>query len=190
MLAEEERQTLALRFLHGVLGVVQHAQQQLGAAGIVVSPDPGVLALAVDYNLTPLLEDLTLPPASDYGLRITDYAEPGLNAALEQATAFAIRQGASAVLVLPADLPLLTLAEVDRLWRDSQQLYSARAMVIAPDSRVKGPTCCWCGRPVSCVISLDRAALIATASRPASLEWPGTSTADAARAGRGPSLRH
>ena len=37
VLAEEERQTLALRFLHGVLGVVQHAQQQLGAAGIVVT---------------------------------------------------------------------------------------------------------------------------------------------------------
>ena len=46
VLAEEERQALALRFLHGVLGVVQQAQQQLGAAGIVVSPDPGVLALA------------------------------------------------------------------------------------------------------------------------------------------------
>lgn len=138
VLAEAERQTLALRFLHGVLGVVQHAQQQLGAAGIVVSPDLSVLALAVDYNLTPLLEDLTLPPASDDRLRITDYAERTLNTALEQATAFAIRQGASAVLILPADLPLLTLTDVERLWRDSQQLYSAQAMVIAPDSRQQG----------------------------------------------------
>ena len=39
---------------------------------------------------------------------------------------------------MPADLPLLTLADVERLWRDSQQLYSARAMVIAPDSRGEG----------------------------------------------------
>ena len=138
VLAEEERQALALRFLHGVLGVVHQAQQQLGVAGIVVSPDHGVLALASTYNLTPLQEDSALPPASDYGLRVTGYAEPLLNAALEQATTFAIRQGASAVLILPADLPLLTLAEVERLWRDSQQLYSARAMVIAPDSREQG----------------------------------------------------
>ena len=138
VLAEEERQALALRLLHGVLGVVQQAQQQFGAAGIVVSPDPAVLALAVDYSLTPLSRRPHLPPASDYGLRVTDYAEPGLNAALEQATTFAIRQGASAVLILPADLPLLTLADVERLWRDSQQLYSARAMVIAPDSRGQG----------------------------------------------------
>ena len=138
VLAEEERHALALRLLHGVLGVVQQAQEQFGVAGIVVSPDPGVLALAVHYSLIPLLEDPILPPASDYELRITDYAERTLNAALEQATTFAIRQGASAVLVLPADLPLLTLADVERLWRDSQQLYSARAMVIAPDSRGQG----------------------------------------------------
>ncbi len=135
-LTDAERQALALRLLHGVLGVVQQAQAQLGASGIVVSPDPAVLALAATYTLLPLLET-GLPP-SGYELRLTPYADPPLNAALEQATRFAASQGASAVLVLPADLPLLTLADVERLWRDSQQLYSARAMVIAPDSRGQG----------------------------------------------------
>ncbi len=102
--------------------MAQQAQQQLGAAAIVVSPDPAVLALAATYNLTPLPEDPA--PLSGYGLRVTGYGEPTLNAALEQATAHALQHNASAVLILPADLPLLTLADVQRLWRASQQLYA------------------------------------------------------------------
>lgn len=136
VLAEQERQALALRLLRGVLTVAQQAQQQFGAAAIVVSPDPAVLALAATYNLTPLQEDPALP--SGYGLRVTSYGEPTLNAALEQATAHARARGASAVLVLPADLPLLTLADVARLWRASQQLYAGAAMVIAPDGQEQG----------------------------------------------------
>jgi 2-phospho-L-lactate guanylyltransferase len=136
VLAEPERQALALRLLRGVLAVAQQAQQQLDAGAVVISPDPAVLNLAVTYDLTPLPED----PASlsDYSLRITDHAEPTLNAALEQATAWAAAHGASAVLILPADLPLVTLADIERLWRASQQLYSASAMVIAPDGHGQG----------------------------------------------------
>jgi 2-phospho-L-lactate guanylyltransferase len=136
VLAEGERQALALRLLGGVLAVAQQAQQQLGAASVVVSPDPAVLALAADYSLTPLHEDPA--PPSGYESRVTDCPEPALNAALEQATAFAASRHASAVLILPADLPLLTLADVARLWRASQQLYSDRAMVIAPDGQEQG----------------------------------------------------
>lgn len=136
VLAEDERQALALRLLRNVLGVVQQAQQRLGAAGVVVTPDPAVLDLAAAYDLTPLPEDPT--SLSGYELRITDCAETTLNAALEQATAWAVDRGASAVLILPADLPLLALADVEELWRASQQLYAARAMVIAPDDREQG----------------------------------------------------
>ncbi|MEI2689938.1 MAG: 2-phospho-L-lactate guanylyltransferase [Anaerolineae bacterium] len=136
VLAGQERQALALRLLHGVLAVAQQAQQQLGAAGIVVSPDPALLALAATYTLTPLLENPA--PLSGYELRVTGYGEPTLNAALTQATAFAASRRASAVLILPADLPLLTLDDVARLWRASQQLYADRAMVIAPDSQGQG----------------------------------------------------
>lgn len=136
VLAGQERQALALRLLRGVLAVAQQAQQQLGATAIVVSPDPAVLALAPTYNLTPLLEDPA--PPSGYESRVTSYGEPTLNAALEQATIYARSRGASAVLTLPADLPLLTLADVQRLWRASQQLYADRAMVIAPDSQEQG----------------------------------------------------
>jgi 2-phospho-L-lactate guanylyltransferase len=136
VLAGQERAALALRLLHGVLHVAQQAQQQMGASAIVVSPDPTVLALAITYDLTPLPEDPA--PPSGYGLRVTDHAEATLNAALEQATAHACSRGASAVLILPADLPLLTLADVARLWQASQQLYADRAIVIAPDGQAQG----------------------------------------------------
>ncbi|HSN73840.1 MAG TPA: 2-phospho-L-lactate guanylyltransferase [Anaerolineae bacterium] len=134
VLAERERRALALRLLRGVLSVVRQAQEQLGATSVVVSPDPAVLALAAAYGLTPLPEDL----ASDYELRVTSYGEAALNAALEQATAHALTHGASAVLILPADLPLVTLADVERLWRASRQFHSAAAMVIAPDGQGQG----------------------------------------------------
>ncbi len=136
VLAGQERQALSLRLLRGVLAVAQQAGQQLGAAAIVVSPDPAVLALAATYDLNPLVEDST--PPSDHGLRVTSYGEASLNAALEQATAYAKSRGATAVLILPADLPLLTLPDVARLWRVSQQLYAGAAMVIAPDSQEQG----------------------------------------------------
>ncbi len=136
VLAGQERQALALRLLRGVLAVAQQAQQTLGAAVVVVSPDPAILDLAATHNLTPLLEDSALP--SGYELRVTNYGEASLNAALEQATAHARAHGASAVLILPADLPLLTVGDVARLWRASQQLYADRAMVIAPDSQGQG----------------------------------------------------
>jgi 2-phospho-L-lactate guanylyltransferase len=135
VLAGRERQALALRLLRGVLHVAQQAQQQLGAAAVVVSPDPAVLALAASYGLVPLLEAPFPSPVTDCRLPIT---EPVLNAALHQATDFAASRGASAVLILPADLPLLTLADVTRLWRASQQLYAGAAMVIAPDGQEQG----------------------------------------------------
>jgi len=143
VLAAQERQALTLRLLRGVLQVAQQAQEQLGAAAIVVSPDPVVLALAAAYSLTPLPEE-PAPPGGDesratkHAPHFTFHAEPALNTALHQATEFAASRGASAVLILPADLPLLTLADVMRLWRASQELYADRAMVIAPDSLEQG----------------------------------------------------
>ncbi|MFZ2487416.1 MAG: 2-phospho-L-lactate guanylyltransferase [Anaerolineae bacterium] len=133
VLPESERQTVTLRMLHSVLQVVQTAQQRIDAVGMVVSPDPIILNLAASYGLTPLAD-------APLSAGMTEAASPDalLNAALEQATAYAQSLGASAVLILPADLPLLTLADVTRLWRTSQQLYSARAMVIAPDNHEQG----------------------------------------------------
>lgn len=131
VLEAEERQALALRLLRGVLAVVQEAQDLLPARGIVISADSQVLELAAGHGLVALPEqtgDISrdAPP------------EAALNAALEQAAAWSTDQGAAAILILPADLPLLTLTEIESLWQTSQQLYSARAMVIAPDGRGEG----------------------------------------------------
>ena len=131
VLVEEERLALAWRLLRHVLAVVQDAQEALGARGAVISADPAALAAANTFGLASLVEEVAAeqPVAS---------AEVPLNAALQQAARWASGQKAGALLILPADLPLVTLADVRALWQASQQLYSARAMVIAPDNHSAG----------------------------------------------------
>lgn len=53
----------------------------------------------------------------------------GLNPALEQARQYILSQGAEALLVLPADLPLITVADIHALWRLGE---AQRGVVIAP----------------------------------------------------------
>ena len=131
VLAEEERLALTWSLLCHVLAVVQEAQKSLGARGAVVSADQAALDAARQFGLTPIIEE-TLAEDSPSGPEAT------LNAALTQATTWASGQNASALLVLPADLPFVTPVDIQALWRASQQLYSARAMVIAPDSHNAG----------------------------------------------------
>lgn len=138
VLAESERRGLTLSLLRNVLAAVQEAQVRLSARCVVVSPDSDALALAVAHGLTPLPEKTIRWPVSREGTDGAEGAEVTLNAALEQATDHAGGQGASAVLILPADLPLLTADEIAQVWQASQQLYSARAMVIAPDRYDEG----------------------------------------------------
>ena len=83
-----------------------------GCAGVVVvSRDPAVLAQAAAAGAQPLLE-----------------MENDLNAALEQARRWTIDAGAEAVLVLPADLPLLTVADLTQL----TAVAPTAGLVIAP----------------------------------------------------------
>ncbi len=140
VLPEAARRSLALALLGTVLDVVRQAQAHLPAFGVVVSADPQVLELARVYGLRTLLEvDKTARgPENNPEPALDQDGDHSLNRALDQATAWAAAQGAAAVLILPADLPLLTLAEVRGLWEASQQLYASRAMVIAPDGREEG----------------------------------------------------
>ncbi len=62
-------------------------------------------------------------------------SESGLNAALSQARAWASAHGAQAVLVLPADLPLLTPADIAAMLGLGRE---PRSVVIAPDMRGEG----------------------------------------------------
>lgn len=131
VLPEKERLALAWSLLRHVLAVVQQAKAMLPARGAVISADPAVLDAAREFGLTPLVEEALMEgvPAG---------SEATLNAALTQAARWASSQSASALLILPADLPFVTPLDIKTLWRASQQLYSARAMVIAPDSHNAG----------------------------------------------------
>ena len=62
-------------------------------------------------------------------------SESGLNAALNQAREWAVSHGAQAILVLPADLPLLTPNDITAML---DLLREPRSVVIAPDVRGEG----------------------------------------------------
>jgi 2-phospho-L-lactate guanylyltransferase len=89
LLTAEERSELARRLLGRTLLLAQ--QSALFARLLVVSRDPQVWALAQAAGAD------SLPEAGDT-----------LNEALLQGASHACRQGADSVLILPADLPLLT----------------------------------------------------------------------------------
>jgi 2-phospho-L-lactate guanylyltransferase len=62
-------------------------------------------------------------------------SESGLNAALNQAREWALTHGAQTVIILPADLPLLTSTDVIAMLELARE---PRAVVIAPDARGGG----------------------------------------------------
>jgi 2-phospho-L-lactate guanylyltransferase len=74
------------------------AQSHLFAQLLVISRDPAVWAIARTYGAVALAEE-----GSD------------LNSALHQGRAFAQHSGAGGLLIIPADLPLLTAADLHAL---------------------------------------------------------------------------
>jgi 2-phospho-L-lactate guanylyltransferase len=92
VLSPLERAALSLALLEDVL---DSAQEMAGWDVWVVSPDEAVLEIAVRRGATPMIEK-----------------KPPLAAAIRQAEEEAIAHGASALAILPADLPLLTSDEL------------------------------------------------------------------------------
>jgi 2-phospho-L-lactate guanylyltransferase len=62
-------------------------------------------------------------------------SDSGLNAALRQAREWAVARGAQAILVLPADLPLVTPDDIAAML---DLAHKPRSVVIAPDARGEG----------------------------------------------------
>ncbi len=116
-LSVEERAALSERMLMHTLEVLSAVPEV--ERTLVVSRDSRALALARDHGANTLSERGT----------------PSLNTALKRATLVAVGYGASAVLVLPADLPLLTREAVDALIACA---YPPPAVVLAPDRRGTG----------------------------------------------------
>lgn len=111
-LTPEERRALVLAMLGDVLG----ALRAVLSVYAVISSDLGVLAYAAAYGALPLLD------------RAAD-----LNGALAQAAAQQAASGASGLLILPADVPLVTPEDLGRLLRAA-----ARARVLVGPSRDGG----------------------------------------------------
>lgn len=97
VLAPAVRERLVLTMLADVLAVLA-AAPSVGRV-LVVTPDPKVARLAREAGATPLVER-----------NATD-----LNAAIREGIAVAARGGASAALVVPADVPLVSMAEIEAL---------------------------------------------------------------------------
>jgi len=90
VLSAEERASLNRMFLTQTLEVLRSTPQVTQT--LVVSRDPAALAVAREFGARTVLED----------------GNPNLNSALTRATILAKNYANRGVLVLPADLPLLT----------------------------------------------------------------------------------
>lgn len=117
VLAPAERRGLVLEMLACVLRALHAAPAQIAAAWLA-SPDPEVLALAAELGARPLPD-----------------AGAGLNQALERARATLVAAGAPALLVLPADVPLVEPADIATL---AAALSGGADVVLAPDAAGQG----------------------------------------------------
>jgi len=115
-LSSKEREVLTLVMLDHVLAMLREvdAVERVG----VVSPSPRALFMAEDADAT------ALPQESQ-----------GLNNALEEGRNWAISEGASSLLVLPADLPYLSAFDVRML---TMMPRDERVAVISPDEANEG----------------------------------------------------
>jgi 2-phospho-L-lactate/phosphoenolpyruvate guanylyltransferase len=105
----EERVDLVIDLLARTLRATRDSKRVAGT--IVVTMDPVAAGIARDHDAVGLVE-----------------RAPGLDAAITAARSVAIARGATAVLVLPADLPAIDSAAVDAIVDDS-----ARALAPADE---------------------------------------------------------
>jgi 2-phospho-L-lactate guanylyltransferase len=117
ILSEEERTLLNYTMLGNTLRTLTNVPEV--SRILVISRDTSALALARDFGARTLQEDGT----SD------------LNTALQRATVVAQMRGALSLLILPADLPLLTPASLKPLIDSSAR---PPVLAIAPDRRREG----------------------------------------------------
>jgi 2-phospho-L-lactate/phosphoenolpyruvate guanylyltransferase len=117
VLSPQQRQSLAENMLRHVLQVVASVPQVMGT--LVVSRDTKALALARDFGARTVQESGT----------------PELNQALMRATQIVIGWKGDAVLILPADLPLLAASDIVGLIELGR---AQRTVVIATDQDEDG----------------------------------------------------
>jgi 2-phospho-L-lactate guanylyltransferase len=117
MLTEDERTALNQELLERTLKVLSGLKEL--SQVLVVSRDPHALTIARNHGAKTVQED----------------GQPHLNTALARATVMAQVQATHGILVLPADLPLLTADDVRAL---IDRAAKPPVVVIAPDRHGKG----------------------------------------------------
>jgi 2-phospho-L-lactate guanylyltransferase len=117
MLTEDQRTRLNRYLLEHILTILNEVSEIEHT--LVVSRDPTALALTRSMG----------------GRTVLEGGVPQFNTALKRATAVARAHGAHAVLILPADLPLITASDVRKLLKRGQK---PPVVVIAPDRRDNG----------------------------------------------------
>ncbi len=117
-LSEDERAELNRQLLAHTVKTLKETPEITEV--LVVSRDPKALAIAHDYNARTIRED----------------GSPHLNTALERAAAVAKVYEAKGVLVLPADLPLISQEDIQKLLTVAHG--HKRIVVITPDRHKNG----------------------------------------------------
>lgn len=117
VITPEQRQQFAESMLRHVLSIVRDVPAVAGT--LVISRDTRALAIARDYRANTVLESGT----------------PELNAALMRATQVIASWQGKGVLILPADLPLITADDVTGVLALGRE---TRSMVIATDEDEDG----------------------------------------------------
>ncbi len=117
MLTEDQRARLNRYLLQHTLDTLNEVPEIEHT--LVVSRDPAALALTREMGGRTVLED----------------GAPQFNTAIQRATVVARAHGAHAVLILPADLPLIDPPDIRALLERGQ---NPPAVVIAPDRRQDG----------------------------------------------------
>jgi len=116
----EERVELVTDLLRRTLLATRDARRIAGT--IVVTKDPDAAGIATELRAVGLVE-----------------RAPGLNEAIEAARSLAVARGATAVLVLPADLPSVSADAIDDIVTAASDADDGRGLVaIVPDRHGRG----------------------------------------------------
>jgi 2-phospho-L-lactate guanylyltransferase len=90
----------------------------------------------IEYSLVVSRDPEALTVARDYGARtVQEQGSPQLNVALTRATMVAVSHSVQAVLIVPADLPLLTADDIQEVIKRAND---PPVVVITPDRHQKG----------------------------------------------------
>jgi 2-phospho-L-lactate guanylyltransferase len=90
----------------------------------------------IEYSLVVSRDPEALTVAREYGARtVQEQGSPQLNIALTRATIVAISHSVQAVIVVPADLPLITVADIREV---IQRAVDPPVVVITPDRHQRG----------------------------------------------------